>query len=195
MPSVELLLNSSSRNYANPSKIIDDYFSFNNNILSSELLTEYEYLSTQLLERYDRRTLPFPIQWAAEDGTSFLLYAITRIRKPKMILETGVANGHSTYFILNALLKNGFGSLHSIDISSKVGVLLEDGEKTNWNFHLISTKNDFNRVVNDINEVDFFMHDSNHSYRWQYLEYDTIYKKCHQYPYLPAMILIVPMRL
>ena len=43
------------------------------------------------------------------------LYLLVRKYKPKVILETGVANGISTYFILKALHLNGSGKLISID--------------------------------------------------------------------------------
>ncbi len=45
-----------------------------------------------------------------------LLYVLVRHLKPKVSLETGVYYGGNTAFILNALYKNGEGTLVSIDL-------------------------------------------------------------------------------
>ena len=57
-----------------------------------------------------------------------VIYAIVRALKPKLFVETGVQNGISTYFILSALERNGYGMLHSIDIQET----LQDGKKVGW---------------------------------------------------------------
>lgn len=44
------------------------------------------------------------------------LYTIIRIRKPDIVVETGVAQGVSSTFILQALEDNGRGQLYSIDL-------------------------------------------------------------------------------
>jgi len=48
-----------------------------------------------------------------------VLYCIIRATKPEIIVETGVANGASSTFILSALEKNNKGKLFSIDLPSK----------------------------------------------------------------------------
>jgi hypothetical protein len=45
-----------------------------------------------------------------------LLYLITRLHRPKIIFETGVAQGLSTAFFLKGLHENGEGKLFSIDL-------------------------------------------------------------------------------
>lgn len=70
--------------------------------------------------------------------------------------------------------RNGFGTLHSVDISPNVGVLVDEDERKHWNLHLLP-HNDraaaFNSLVAEIGELDLFLHDSDHSYRWQMMEY------------------------
>jgi hypothetical protein len=48
-----------------------------------------------------------------EDGPS--LYLLTRLLRPNAIVETGVAAGVSSYFILQALQDIGKGQLYSVD--------------------------------------------------------------------------------
>jgi len=47
-----------------------------------------------------------------------LLYALVRVFQPEVVVETGVGPGGSSAFILNALERNGFGHLYSIDLPS-----------------------------------------------------------------------------
>ena len=82
---------------------------------------EYEALRLELARRYGERTIRHPQRYSIEEGSAFLLYALVRTLKPNTILETGVANGHSSYFILSALRANGGGLLHSVDRSNEVG--------------------------------------------------------------------------
>ena len=50
------------------------------------------------------------------DGTGLMLYSIVRTFKPDIIIETGVARGASSAFILCALHENKRGHLYSIDL-------------------------------------------------------------------------------
>lgn len=43
------------------------------------------------------------------------LYALTRLLKPSHVLEVGVSSGVSSTYILQALERNGRGTLHSVD--------------------------------------------------------------------------------
>ena len=61
---------------------------------------------------------------------SLLLYTAVRILKPKIFVETGVANGKSSAIILLALSHNKFGNLISFDLPNKKGNILDDGSKT-----------------------------------------------------------------
>ncbi len=55
------------------------------------------------------------------------LYAILRTLKPRVAVETGVANGFSTAFALLALERNGEGQLYSIDFPREIGK--DDGRR------------------------------------------------------------------
>jgi predicted O-methyltransferase YrrM len=47
-----------------------------------------------------------------------LCYAMCRLLRPKIAVETGVGYGWTTIFILLALEKNGVGHLHSVELAA-----------------------------------------------------------------------------
>jgi hypothetical protein len=138
------------------------------------LRAEWGVLRTTLDQRSGVRQLKYPTFYAVTSDSSFLLYALVRLRRPASILETGVANGHSTYFLLHALRANGTGRLYSVDISSDVGVLLDPAEREGWTFLQLEDgqeRKQFRAFVERAGSLDLFLHDSDHSYWWQMFEY------------------------
>src|SRR5665213_1629896 len=63
----------------------------------------------------------YPTEWAVAQETAVFLYLLVRLRRPSLVVETGVANGISSTSILLALAKNGHGRLVSIDVDENVG--------------------------------------------------------------------------
>lgn len=142
------------------------------------LKAEFDLLKRGLDERYRKIKLTHPTRFAIEDIASFFIYSLVRAIRPGAILETGVANGHSTYYILNALAKNNSGMLHSVDVSEDAGILLEEDEKGRWDFSVLPTfstrRKDFRTLLERIGTLDVFFHDSNHFYYWQNFEYNSV---------------------
>jgi hypothetical protein len=138
---------------------------------------EYSVLQTELESRCAamRDWLEYPEWYAIERETSFLYYAVCRHIAPDTVLETGVANGHSTFFFLQAMKKNGKGSLHSVDIADNVGRLLTEEERAGWSLHILTApqRRSFTKVVDSISPIDMFVHDSDHTYGWQIFEYEA----------------------
>lgn len=60
-----------------------------------------------------------PDQWASEYEVSEFLGALVRLLKPKVIVETGFYQGHSTFEMANAAKDNGIGEVNACDISEK----------------------------------------------------------------------------
>lgn len=120
-----------------------------------------------------------------------LLYLFIRKVKPNTVLETGVAQGISSTFILNALESNGAGHLTSIDLPNldENGQFNEDGTKdfvhikkelgVGW---IVPTKlrKYWTLILGDAKEElqkldmrpDIFFHDSNHSYEHMMMEFN-----------------------
>ena len=105
------------------------------------------------------------------------LYIICRMLKPEVVIETGVENGISTSFILQALKDNDSGKLYSIELNQ----FLLEGRKSGWivprnlarrwclllgdSLELLPT------LCEKLHSIDVFIHDSEHSYRTMFTEF------------------------
>jgi hypothetical protein len=72
----------------------------------------------QVRERIDllRSVGPFNLLHNADFLLTRLAYAMCRALKPNVVVETGIAYGVSTAFVLKALDVNRNGKLHSVDL-------------------------------------------------------------------------------
>jgi predicted O-methyltransferase YrrM len=161
--------------------LVDEYLSrIECNINRSQLWWEYEQFRAELEVRYKQKAQLYPPLSAVEDGSAFVLYSLVRINRPAVAVETGVANGHSSFFILKAMIANGSGTLHSIDIVNGVGTLLTGVERAFWHLHVLDSKNlrqSFTSLIYSLPPIDFFLQDSDHTYRWQQHELKTVWEK------------------
>lgn len=149
-------------------------------IQSPKFKDEFECLSLVLSERYKQINLNYPLAFATETQSSYFLYSLVRVLKPITIVETGVANGHSTFYLLNALLKNEKGTLYSFDVNGDVGGLISENDKKLWDLNILPggrKKTAFLDRINKLGDIDIFIHDSNHFYYWQIFEYRTAWEK------------------
>lgn len=126
-------------------------------------------------------------------GDSFIfyslpLYVMCRLLRPKVVLETGVQNGGSTQTILCALRENNVGRLFSVDS----GEVSTDGTHTNtwgppgknvseelkssWDLRIGYTSNIFPTLLPEIENVDLFFHDSDHSKQNVEYEFEAVKK-------------------
>ncbi len=126
-------------------EILSSYFTGNApDTAHSKMIGDFEYLTTEhakllniLRTRLQSRALAYPIEYQLGTESSLLLYALVRLLSPRVVCETGVANGISSYFLLHALKKNGIGTLFSFDVSSDVGTALDDSEKAHWELTML----------------------------------------------------------
>ena len=141
---------------------------------------EYTVVRAELERRCDTMSdqLVYPDWYAIERETSFLYYAVCRYLAPRNVLETGIANGHSSYFLIQAMKKNGHGKLHSIDIADNVGKLLTEEEREDWALHVLGSpqRKSFSSIVDSVSPLDLFVHDSDHTYGWQMFEFRVAHK-------------------
>ena len=133
--------------------------------VSEDLATEADAAIAEVERRTSARQLAFPERFAVERESGRLLYLLTRVVRPRLMVETGVANGASTLLILSALERNGSGMLVSVDVSSEVGSLLSEEEKRSpaWDLRLIRPDG-LEEVLAELGPIDVFLHDSDHSY-------------------------------
>jgi len=144
----------------------------------TELAAEHEALGGELEQRYQTRALTFPTAWGVEAETSLLIYCLVRGFQPATVIEMGVGNGHSSYFILRALKANGRGSLHSVDIAPGTGGLVEAEERDIWDYRLIDRRAEsLVAHLGTLPSADLCLHDAGHAYLAQYLEFGRLWAK------------------
>ena len=151
----------------------------------------YEELKNSgFVETLDSRLLPYS---NVQTGSMMsplrgpILYVMMRIIQPKIIVETGVASGASTSFLLKALQQNNSGHLHSIDLpaspendpdvrlpkNKKPGWLVDDELKNRWTYHEGRSSDLLKPLLDKLGFIDVFIHDSLHTYENMKFEYDT----------------------
>lgn len=133
---------------------------------------------------------PSKLEGLAERGPFSIglceLYVLVRRLRPRIIVETGVAAGVSTSIILRALDRNSGGTLHSIDLPNRAegGYRNRDGRwdpvftparfepgwivppslRSRWFLHLGDSRSVLRPVLERLERIDLFYHDSDHSY-------------------------------
>lgn len=114
-------------------------------------------------------TLPFSM---GGGGIYPVLYFITVIKKPEVIVETGVAAGYSSQTFLSALKKNGSGKLYSSDFpyfrlpnpEKYVGILVDDELRKDWNLFIDGDRRNLPVIMQQVDRIDLFHYDSDKSY-------------------------------
>jgi len=105
------------------------------------------------------------------------LYAIVRLLKPNIIVETGVENGISASFILQALKDNNYGKLYSIEITQilangrEAGWIIPSDLKSRWELLIGNSLEVLPILCRSLHSIDIFIHDSEHSYPVMFGEY------------------------
>ncbi len=109
-----------------------------------------------------------------------LCYLACRQLRPRVVVETGVAYGVTSAYILQALEDNGYGELHSIDLpplgkdaESYVGYVIPQHLKIRWTLRAGSARNILPQVLRDTGSIDVFVHDSLHTYRHMKWEFQS----------------------
>jgi predicted O-methyltransferase YrrM len=107
-------------------------------------------------------------------------YAIVRALKPELVVETGVANGVSSSYLLLAMEKNRKGHLHSVEVDNS-HVLLEGREpgwivpeslRLRWTIHMGRSELILPNLLKKVSPLDIFIHDSLHTYSHMQLEFE-----------------------
>jgi hypothetical protein len=110
------------------------------------------------------------------DGDAGLVRAIwclVRHLKPNNVVETGVAHGVTSRFVLEALERNGHGHLWSIDRppiepewQQEIGIAIDNNTlRKRWSYILGSSRRRLPALLSNLGQIDLFIHDSLHSER------------------------------
>jgi hypothetical protein len=100
------------------------------------------------------------------------IWCLVRHLKPNNVVETGVAHGVTSRIVLEALERNGQGYLWSIDRppierewQQQIGVAVGNAPRKRWSYILGSSRRRLPGLLNQLGQVDLFIHDSLHSDR------------------------------
>jgi hypothetical protein len=125
-----------------------------------------------------RAQAPFTLSHNADFHLARLCYTICRATRPAVIVETGVAYGVTSTYILQALAVNESGMLHSVDLPPLgrdadrfVGILIPPALKQRWRLHRGASKRVLPALLRRLGQIDLFIHDSLHTYtnmRWEF---------------------------
>ncbi len=172
---------------------------FSRNILIEKHTQEYETTMLQTIQLYEK----YGSVYNPRDSKSYkklektlsdknqILYFLIKKLKPKVVVETGVAAGKSTGFILQALHDNEFGKLYSIDLpfqwyiygdhklhldslppDKTPGYLVSQRLKKKWHLVLGTTNQVLPKLLKKLGTIDIFFHDSEHTDETMMFEYN-----------------------
>jgi hypothetical protein len=130
------------------------------------------------------------------------LYALTRTLRPDVVVETGVCNGFSTLCLLTALQVNERGHLYSVDYPYRAdesldqfreetfhqyggaaipadrepGWLIPSPLRDRWSLTLGRSQRELPGLLEDLGDVDVFLHDSEHSVPCMHFEFELAWE-------------------
>jgi hypothetical protein len=100
------------------------------------------------------------------------IWCLSRHLRPRNVIETGVAHGVTSRFILEALYLNGVGHLWSIDRPplnhawhDQIGIAVGDRFPELWSYVRGSSRRQLPQILSRHKQIELFVHDSLHSER------------------------------
>jgi predicted O-methyltransferase YrrM len=152
-------------------------------VLEEPALGEVEEKTRRLLKNI-RGGDPFNPRWAADSVLARCCYLMCRLLEPDMVVETGVAYGVSSAFVLRALEENGRGVLHSVDLpplrheyEGFWGIAVDGALRSRWRLHRGASGRVLPRLLEEVETVDLFVHDSLHTYRNMRREFKVVWPR------------------
>jgi predicted O-methyltransferase YrrM len=159
------------------------------------------WIEKYLAELSGRYRANYAAGWVNLDDALFLYWLVRRL-KPKTIVQCGVCNGLSSAFMMLALAKNGpEGRLHAIDLppvfdpndpawtarGQVYGVVIPEGKSSGW-IVPDAYRNRFDvqngdaklllpALVDKLDSIDMFFHDSDHTYNHMIFEFKEAKRK------------------
>ena len=143
-----------------------------------ELEADSDFMA-DLRDRYARLRPEWP--GGLHVGRFRCWYAITRLRQPEVMVETGVHDGLSSALILRAMDRNDKGKLISIDLPAMdmptgvdgPGWLVPQSLRSRWERKLGDARKLLPEVVEEHPRIDVFIHDSDHERGHREFEFRT----------------------
>jgi len=142
-------------------------------------------------EEYPSMTKPYPIEYSVDNDSGLFLYELCKALKPEIIVETGVAYGRSTSYILQALHENQKGKLYSIDYvftpwqsKQAIGSAIPNHLRYRWEMVYGPTSEELPNLLDSLGMIDVFFHDSLHTYKTMNFEFQQSWPHIRQNGFL-----------
>jgi predicted O-methyltransferase YrrM len=140
--------------------------------LHQELATEAAAFADRLHESFEDR-VPAQYRGMGGGGDYALLYLLVRLRRPTVVVETGVAQGWTSEAILSALHVNGHGHLWSSDFpywrmdspEDGIGLMVDPAHRERWTLHTKGDQINLPIIVAEAGPIDLLHYDSDKSVR------------------------------
>lgn len=138
----------------------------------------------ECLRKAEEETKKLKVQSADLYAKKVLVqYAAVRAMCPDVVVETGVANGVSSAYLLLALKKNGRGRLYSVELGDPAylpagkppGWIVPAELRERWSPLIGDSRELLPGLLKDLGTVDIFIHDSLHTYEQMLWEYRAAY--------------------
>jgi predicted O-methyltransferase YrrM len=136
--------------------------------------TNLKKIEEQVLdgEKTLKMKAPFSLMHNGDVELARFCYAMSRALAPSVILETGVAYGVTSAYLLQAIEVNQTGKLWSVDLpplgrhaEDYVGFLVPKSLRSQWALRRGSTRRLLPRLLPLVGQIDVFVQDSLHTYR------------------------------
>jgi predicted O-methyltransferase YrrM len=110
-------------------------------------------------------------------------WCLTAHLRPLRVVETGVARGVTSRLILEALARNGAGHLYSVDLPPvdsryhpQAAIAVPEHLRTNWTLLNGTSRHRLPPLLDELGEIDLFVHDSLHTGRNTSFEIDRAWQ-------------------
>ena len=168
---------------------------------SDQVFERRGFIEKYLVEITKKYGAHYAAGWVNLDDALFLYWLVRKLN-PKTIVQTGVCNGLSSAFMMLGLIKNGSeGRLRVIDLppvfsatdsawttKDKVyGVVIPEGKSSGWmvpdayrdRFEVWTgdAKALLPKMVDNVDSIDLFYHDSDHTYDHMMFEFREAKRK------------------
>lgn len=115
-----------------------------------------------------------------EPGMVRAIWCLIHHLRPGRVVETGVARGITSRFVLEAFTRAGRGHLWSVDLPppsnrdlhDQIGIAVPRSLRARWTYVHGSSRRRLPGLLDEVGEIDIFIHDSRHTQRNLLFELD-----------------------
>jgi hypothetical protein len=142
-----------------------------------------EALYAEVMASFAAAGLPARYDGWCDGGVNFTkaAWCLALHLRPQRVVETGVARGVTSRFILEAFARNGAGHLFSIDLPSvdsrfhdQIGFAVPERYRNQWTSLSGTSRHRLPPLLTEVGEVDLFIHDSLHTGRNTLFELERV---------------------